>query len=293
MHRREALRILGLGGLGLLSNPSILLAQEGAPRFEHLGRTFPLSHNPGRILRLPFKKGAVKSIRAAPRVSEGYFYGKEKLVHGRDFHGGVDIAVQDYGVTIYAPCDGWIFASFQSFTTMTEYPAGSGKRINFGLGHHINLYIEDRLGGLWLQVGHLDTVDKDVPYIKPHLTDGEYTPVNSELYGPDGGPRHRGLLRKVKMGDPIGTVGCSGLGVNMKESPENYARNGNTWDPIPHAHIELCKRNAQGNKDSRFRWDILGWYDSALAQPGYGLLKQHPHYGLFEQGTDGSILYAR
>jgi hypothetical protein len=84
---------------------------------------------PAPFLRLPFRSELRRQVGTS-NISEGWFYGDERGIHGREAHHAIDFNLP-YGTDVLAPADGWAARTYVSWMTSTRY---HGRRVGFGLG---------------------------------------------------------------------------------------------------------------------------------------------------------------
>lgn len=255
----------------------------------------PLEVKP--FLYLPFKKSDKKEIS----ISETFFYGKEKEIHGQIKHYGIDFDAPE-GTAVFAPCSGIAQQGFhtslirntKNFNQPILYQS---QTIGFGLGHFTQIWCEGQK--VFVMLAHLREVSEKIPKVASVIKNGfEYSPDIYYQYPPDPDMKTKGPKSiRVKRGDYIGRVGHSGLGqfypnskgeIDEYETPDRY--NPYTWD-TNHLHFEVYRRDEKGLKIATERWDSFGWYETADKAP-YGEFKQGLT-GLFVTNKKGIMKFAK
>ena len=258
-------------------------------------------------LTLPFRRGDVDHLL---EISEGWDYSeKETGITGYENHKAVDYAV-DTGTKVVAPCDALAIASYHNHRVTRRLPGGieepvfyKGKPVGSGLGLFVQLYIPqlDR----YVQLGHLNSISPAIHFSKP-VPDGKkgWQPTNYNL------PPHlistdNPMIVPVKRGEPIGTVGSSGLTlgyVEYMEEPEMLTLYppSFSWD-IPHLHmIETGRRLANGDNSATVKTcarDVYDLYNFDHVYPTNKSIGQGERIGvgpesLFYLDDQGLPLYA-
>jgi murein DD-endopeptidase MepM/ murein hydrolase activator NlpD len=226
-------------------------------------------------LAIPFRKGTKFQI------TEGWLYSKqERDIHGHEMHCGIDFAVPR-GTPVLTAADGYALSSYHR-----DYDGKyQGKRVGFGLGHFVQMWLPDEQ--LFLQYGHLEKVADIVPYYPPSKV-GEALEPRVVYHGPQ--DLDLSLMKPIKRGEVIGFVGDSGLSWGYLETPESRPdpSANPSWDEV-HLHFEAFRRNEDGQKDEW--WDPYGVYgDVRLYQSDLqDHIKAEP---LWLTDADGQFLYA-
>ncbi len=236
------------------------------------------------FLVLPFRKSDQDKLS----ISEGDIYSKgERDIHGEPVHFGTDINAPE-NTKLYAPCTG--IAKQGRNTHVLRDSAGNpilykGKMIGFGLGNFVQIQCEE--AGVYVMLGHMKTVDSKIPGIWSIVQpNGDITPNGrlSQL-------NDNSIGVKVKVGDFIGTVGCTGLGWG-DDAANVYAMF--YWDDF-HVHLEVYERVAPpgSSKDKKARWDPMGWYSSVDKEKRYAEFRQSRSHGLFLEDKYRRIRFAK
>ena len=196
-------------------------------------------------LTLPFRRESNNIV-----VSEGWVYSRrENNITGYEQHKATDWKRIDNkkGTKIYAPCDGYVFASYANHLVTRDLPNGTNevvlkdeKQLGSGLGVFIQLYNPefDR----YLQIGHLDSISDEIPFSKP-VSDGNngWLPSNFNI-PPDRLMKNKPIVIVfVRKDQFLGTMGTSGLTLGYKEYHEgddfpDLSQSHHSWDN-PHAHV--------------------------------------------------------
>ncbi len=268
--------------------------------------------SPLAFLTLPFTKdNLVWSLRKQgvlinvigkkfPHISEGYVYSAEEAaIHGKEVHAGIDFDAP-YRTPVVAPCDGWAMASYHS-TKITDNEGKPfyhrGKTIGYALGLFVQIWVPEV--GRFVQLGHLSSIHESIPYSMPtpngddciptnHNLPIERIPYSSEAYG------------YIKRGEPVGTVGHSGLqsgyhleyDIRRSRPPFLSPWRNRSWD-TPHVHVEDYYRSQitqqkDGQRDPYGIYNIFEFYPTP-AKPERLHLINEP---LFLIGSNGLPIYA-
>jgi hypothetical protein len=212
---------------------------------------------PQPFLALPFRRRDAVPAGGEKNVSEGWYYGVERGIHGSEGHHAVDFNLP-YGAEVLAPADGWAARTYQSWLTETVYtdPARGNHtgRIGFGLG--LWLITLHRVPGTdvywWTKQAHLSWISPSIKYLRPHVdSDGDWHEPDSgpdNLYVPD--PDLTSIFTPIKRGDVLAKVGDTGVewgyrddfDVNTGQVRPRNRVSLPQWDVDIHNHIEVYRR---------------------------------------------------
>lgn len=212
---------------------------------------------------IPF---STRSLAKGLKISQGFHYDERELnIHGneRPHHLGIDFQAPA-GTPILAAADGFAKATYHLDYTLDN----SGQRIGFGLGFTVyQLIVHDgqplaRDGeGYYLVYSHLAKPHDSIPYVAPT---GKSNDIGETVY-----PLPTAIAcdlatfiseaARVKTGDTIGYVGCSGLPpsnaliVPPQTAGElallSHDYQDPTWDPAgSHLDFRFHRRTADGTR---------------------------------------------
>lgn len=299
MDRRTLLCGGAAAAAGTLLLPGAAEAQV-FPRYRQApNMTAPGLELPAPWLVVPCRKRDAERASKHGRlscISEGWFYGMERGIHGGQVHASVDINLP-WGADVLAPADGWAAWTIQTWLTGNVY---KDKRVGFGLGLWlITLHkLPDREEYWWTKQAHVGWVDPKLRFLRPwadsdgdlHEPDGQHGPDN--LYLTD--PELAAAFTPIKRGEKLATVGDSGVewgyrdqynletgGVLPRDRKQHPA-----WDEDVHLHLEIYRRvNGSPKPGETFdanrisvdpfgqygqvrRWDNYSPYDGFRVGPG-------------------------
>lgn len=185
------------------------------------------------FLVLPFKKQLYK-------VTEGWRYSEhEKAIHGFTGHAGIDFELPR-GTEIFAAADGWTISSYFNFIILKDGKPllYQEKEIGLGLGNFVQIYHHE--SGLYTAYGHLETIDKVIPFHKPRKVGTHFWPIGHKINPNKLVDYSKAVF--IKRGQSIGRVGDSGLTLGYydyptRPDPEQYP----SWDEV-HLHFEVFSR---------------------------------------------------
>jgi len=212
------------------------------------------------FLHLPFPASI------SPKIAAGWEYDDwEVAIHGMTSHGAIDFALPK-GTPIYAAADGLAVATFGESLMLNNDNTPrlkNGKEVYYGSGLMIQIWHGK---GRYTQYLHLDSIDPSIPYYWPqekegHLLNAPELRSSVAQYGKEV------PALKVRAGQYIGTVGCTGLGLGnstyqlWKAGDLNYE----TWDN-PHLHLTVCGKRSPKTRNAE-RWDPFGIYGHAKDYP--------------------------
>jgi murein DD-endopeptidase MepM/ murein hydrolase activator NlpD len=181
------------------------------------------------------------------KINEGWFYSeKEKQIHGRVIHGGVDFQAKR-GEPVYATAGGWAISSY--YNRPIKNKDGSIRRykekpITMGMGYFVQIYHPEN--GRYTQYGHLEKIAEKIPFGTPRKRKEIYYPYGYKVKPESMKNSHYFVW--INQGELIGYVGDSGLTWGYKDypkrpSPKRYP----SWDEI-HLHFEEFTRDKNGRK---------------------------------------------
>lgn len=299
MNRRSVMAGAALGVFGVTRPAS------AQPDAQHSGNRVPNMVAPGlrlpkSFLHLPFREGDAWKSGGHCNISEGWYYGMERGIHGAEGHHALDFNLP-YGADVLAPANGWAAYTYHSYYTPTEY---QGKRVGLGLGlwlltmHQVpdGGNVSDRPIYWWTKSAHLSWVDPSLRYLKPTVdADGDWHEPNSgpdNLYVPD--PQLAQHFTPIRRGQVLARVGDTGVewGYRDQFDPETGVvtpRNRHelpAWDLDIHLHFQVYRReNGSPGEGEEFsaklipvdpfgqygqvrRWQGVSPYDGYQTGPG-------------------------
>lgn len=235
---------------------------------------------PEPFLRLPFSRHLAQGV-GTRNISEGWFYGAERGIHGMETHHAIDFNLP-YGADVLAPADGWAARTYVSWMTTIRY---QGKRVGFGLG--LWLMTLHKVPGTdvywWTKMAHLSDIKEHIRYLRPKRDrDGDwYEPKRGRdnLYRPD--PVLAQEFTPIKCGEVLGKVGDTGIewdwrdefGAEMGVVFQRNRRMLPPWDDDTHLHFEVFRRV---NGSPKRRWQLNTDRISVDPFGLYGQVRQWP-----------------
>lgn len=303
---RRTLLAGGLAATGILLAPGAASAQVAMRNGQTPNMTAPGLALPEPWLTVPCRRrDAERASKYGPlsNISEGWFYGMERGIHGGEVHRSLDINLP-FGADVLAPADGWAARTIQTWYTEHVY---QGKRIGFGLGEWlITLHkVPGRDEYWWTKMAHVGWIDPTIHYLRPwsdsdgdlHEPDGQHGPQS--LYLPD--PELAALFTPIKRGQKLATVGDSGVEWGYRDqynldTGELLPRDRNlfpAWDKDVHLHLEVYRRvngspkpgetldatrisiDPFGQYGQVRRWQNFSPYDGYRVGPGNQWLLDH------------------
>lgn len=258
-------------------------------------------------LALPWRERDAAHSGGRKNISEGWFYGMERGIHGSEVHRSVDVNLP-FGAPVLAPADGWAAHTIQTWYTPTVYSRdGRSGRIGFGLGKWlITLHkLPDTDAYWWTKMAHVGWIDPKIKYLRPyadsdgdlHEPDGQHGQDN--LYLPD--PQLAQIFTPIKRGQVLATVGDTGVEWGYRDeynldTGEVLPRDRQlkpAWDVDIHLHLEVYRRvNGSPKPGETFdanrisvdpfglygqvrRWEGYSSYDGYPLGPGHQFLTDH------------------
>lgn len=261
------------------------------------GEVLPLT----KQLYLPFSKSDLPKIS----VGQGWLVNQSETRISRVVaHQAIDFA-SDWGTKLYSPGKGWILASWQDgWRRIGDNPnvlthPDTGEKIAYGGGLFVEILLDDDQR---IQILHMASLGDEyktnekefVPFSIPQPdNEGGWNPTGQSLPPEE----FKKFARPIEVGELIGTVGFTGLGLGIvtvykgeKRPPVVQKGSFKTWDEVgPHPHVELFKRNNKGTKYARR--DILCVYRAA---PDYSINGEKPLHkdALVKTDSSGAPLCA-
>ncbi len=234
--------------------------------------TFPFRH--AELIRSVNECGYAISLTSWKpySVQEGFYYSdQERRIHGKRKHGGVDIYAP-YGAPIVAPCDGLAISSYHSYvlTDKKNHPIlVDGLPAYFGLGYFVQILAKN---GRIIQLGHLSDISNHIPFSMPVYK------AQLDMWVPTNHAHPLEVLQKhpmaipISRGDPIGSLGFSGLRKGYADYYQGMDRPYqidpivyNSWDD-EHLHMEETSRNYETGEKLHQR-DMYDLYATASRYP--------------------------
>lgn len=147
-------------------------------------------------------------------ISTGWLYHEdEKSVHGIEEHQAIDFDASR-GTPVVAAHEGWAIATFDEFPLIEDEARPrtiEGEPLFFGAGLLVQVW---HGRGRYTQYAHLDSVADSIPYYEPVAEAQALRPQHLRVPVARYGKQIPAYL--VEAGEPIGSVGITGMGKNCR-----------------------------------------------------------------------------
>lgn len=218
-----------------------------------------MTSEPGEpFLARPFPPEAEASI------TTGWLYEEEeKAIHGVHEHQAIDFDAPR-GTPVLAAHDGWAIATYDEFPLIEEDGNSrtlDGEPIYFGAGLVVQVW---HGRGRYTQYAHLNSVTDAIPFYEPAEQEDALRPENLRVpvarYG------KQVVAARVQTGEPIGTVGMTGMGKSRRTYDDWKADRPYTGYAPDHLHFAVFSRRRDKARTA-VRYDPFNIYQTAEHYP--------------------------